>query len=56
MEIIILVINGTPLGYPRAFGQFVDGSMGREKYFKKEETLKKMTKPMYAAPLLGFWR
>lgn len=33
----------------------IDRSMDREKYFKKEEKLKKLTKPMYAAPVLGFW-
>lgn len=36
-------------------GNFINNSMGREKYYKKEEELKKMTKPMYAAPDPGFW-
>lgn len=29
--------------------------MDREKYFKKEEELKKITKPMYAAPVSVPW-
>lgn len=44
---------------PRAIlelsGNFIDASMDREKYYKKEEELKKMTKPMYAVPVSGFW-
>lgn len=55
MEIIILAISGTLFVYPRAFGQIIDRSMDREKYFKKEEELKTMTKPMYAAPVSVSW-
>lgn len=35
-------------------GSFIDGSMDRDKYYKKEEELKKMTKPMYAALVSSF--
>lgn len=36
-------------------GNFIDDSMDRDKYYKKEEELKKMTKPMYAALVSSFW-